>query len=432
MKQAIIVRRKIRPLILVVLIVLVGVGSPVGLAQPANNPPPTPVSNIAAKAERPRPPVPSLSSYDFGYQDGLYAMVTLDKRLKEVKSKVEDEKKIKLKGIPGFEKEIKVQVLWQKRSSAPLAIPILGLTGRNNDRLARRWQSLLYQSGCHVMTFDSVFGEEFSKRARQGASGSVRAEADSAIKVIAAFLRHEDVQGRVSEVRLLGTSYGGTLSLEIARRAKAGELNFSLGPVLALSPTLSLRTAARVLDSFYEKDFGRYNYDMFKLQALKNEKLVAPGEPIPFSPTLMKAGIGYSFRGELKNVVEKSNKLYRLGILERYKDMPKPLRDLKNASKWTFERYIEEMAYVYWKGRGSFRDVGEFWRSGELRLLLNACPGNVHVVEAQDDPLNDPRELADLQSSIEKEKLTVLPSGSHLGYATTKWVEDLIVGYFKN
>ena len=112
--------------------------------------------------------------------------------------------------------------------------------------------------------------------------------------------------------------------------------------------------------------------------------------------------------------------------------MPKPQRNLKNASKWSFVRYIEEMAFVYWKGRSSFKDVDEFWHSGELGSILMDCPDNVHVVQAADDPLNDPNELADLQSSIDNRKLTVLPDGSHLGYATTKWVEELIVGYFKN
>jgi hypothetical protein len=96
---------------------------------------------------------------------------------------------IKLQGVPGFQKEMEVRVHWQTDGEygitrAPLAIPLLGIAGRNKDDLARLWDALLFKTGCHVMTADSSFSYNFNKVSGHGVAGNVAAEAEAVAKVI--------------------------------------------------------------------------------------------------------------------------------------------------------------------------------------------------------------------------------------------------------
>src|SRR5262245_27094985 len=104
--------------------------------------------------------------FDFAYSDGLYATVTLPMKIE--KPDIDDEESVELKGIPGFQKEMKVRALWQTEGKdrikrAPLAVPLLGMAGRNKDDLARLWQALLFETGSHVMTPHSSFSSDFNE-----------------------------------------------------------------------------------------------------------------------------------------------------------------------------------------------------------------------------------------------------------------------------
>ena len=89
--------------------------------------------------------------FDFACWDGLYATVTLPKRIE--KSAIEDGESMKLQGVPGFQKEIQVRALWQTEGKnrirrAPLAVPLLGIAGDSSCfgracRFARRHLDVL-------------------------------------------------------------------------------------------------------------------------------------------------------------------------------------------------------------------------------------------------------------------------------------------------
>src|SRR5215510_11514674 len=74
--------------------------------------------------------------FDFAYSDGLYATVSLPKTIG--KPVFERGERIELLGIPGFRKEMEVHAIWQTAGKdrivrAPLAVPLLGIAGRNKD-----------------------------------------------------------------------------------------------------------------------------------------------------------------------------------------------------------------------------------------------------------------------------------------------------------
>jgi predicted alpha/beta-fold hydrolase len=367
--------------------------------------------------------------FDFAYADGLYATITLPKRISKPALKGEV---VKLPAIPGFRKEMTVRALWQIDGAAgvrraPLAVPLLGLAGRNKDDLAGLWQSLLYETGCHVMTADSTFSYDFNEISGQGVAGNIAAEAEAIAKVIAAFLGDNLGRGKVTEVRLLGASYGGNVALYMAKMEREGKLQFPLGPVLALSPPVSLRDSARILDSFYDEDFAAYNYNPYKLVKLRSEDVVSPTSPVPFDPQLMRAGIGYVFRNDLKRIVKKNDKLYNLHLIETHKR----LGDKQGrASGWTFTEFVEEMSFPYWRDKGKVETVDELWSMGDLENLLSAVNGNVRVYVSHDDPLNDPADVAALETGFGPPLFNVLPGGGHLGFAESEWVKQTVKNTF--
>src|SRR5262245_4238599 len=147
--------------------------------------------------------------FKFGYSDGLYATITLTKRIQ--KPAIDTGERIELQGIPGFRKEMSVRAHWQtdgeyRIARAPLAVPLLGIAGRDKDELARLWESLLFETGCHVMMADSSFSYDFNKASGHGVTGNVVAEAEAVAKVIEAFLNTPQARGKVTEIRLMGAS----------------------------------------------------------------------------------------------------------------------------------------------------------------------------------------------------------------------------------
>ena len=363
--------------------------------------------------------------FDFAHWDGLYATVTLPQRIE--KPAVEHGESIKL-DVPGFRKEVQVRALWQTDAEngikrAPLAVALPGIAGSNKDNLARLWQGLLFETGCHVLTVDSSFSNHFNKASGQGVAGNIAAEATALAKLIETFVNTPEARDKVTEVRLLGASYGGNDALYLAHLNKENKLHFPLGVVVALSPLVSPRATARIVDDFYDQDFASYNYNRAKLVKLTSTPVVSPEGPVPFQPRLMRAGIGYWFHHELQRIARKNDHMYHLGLLNKH-------AQADDKRGWTFTQFVEEMSYPYWRQRGDAQSIDEFWSMGALETLLTDASNNVFVYLSKDDPLNDPADVAALQSRFKAPVFNVLPGGGHLGFANSEWMKTIVMKRF--
>lgn len=367
-----------------------------------------------------------LPPYDFGLNNGLYATVTALNGLEDPKNL--DDTKLKLSKIPGFKKDLEVRVMWQ-REPAPMVAIVLGLGSRSRSLMARTYMAYLYEAGYHVLTFDSPFLPAFTERSRHGVAGNIEKEATLCAGIIEAAVKSSQAKGLVTKVGIVGASYGGTLALNIARLSKNGTIGLQVSSVLAVSPPVNMRMAAARLDKWWAED--RWNYKLADLYAdLANHKPVAAGEPIPFPDEEMRAGIAAAFRLDLKEVVNHNDNFYKLGMLPKEQSNDEQYRR-DWAETWTFTKFIEQMTYPYWNKYGAVHSVDEIWEAGDLRQVLPQCPDYVHVIIASDDPLNDPAELAQLQSATPATVLKVLPNGGHMGYLGTKWAKARIQKLFE-
>jgi predicted alpha/beta-fold hydrolase len=363
------------------------------------------------------------ANYDYGISDGLYATVTANSF---DTPKVDNETKVKLRP-EGFKKDIEAKVIWQA-GRKPLAVLLLGLASRSKDKMAQLWKCHLREAGFHVMTFDSPFLPVFSERSRHGVAGNVAEESQLVANLVAAFLSKSDVRERVTSIGVVGISYGGTLALNISKMAQEGRCPFKVDRVLAFSPPVRMRTAAQHLDLFFQ---DRWNYTLSELSDdLLGHKPVAEGQPVPFPAAEMRAGIAAAFRMDLEDIVEFSDRFYKLGILPQERSSGDAYRK-DVAGTWSFERFVGEMSFAYWKQQGKVDSPERLWDAGDLTKLLQNCPSNTHVVIAVDDPLSDPSELSVLRSMLSSDRLTVLPRGGHMGYNATQWVKNRVARLFE-
>jgi predicted alpha/beta-fold hydrolase len=362
------------------------------------------------------------SGYDYAITDGLYATVTANSF---DAPKVENETKFKLKP-EGFKKDLEVRVIWQA-GRKPLAVLLLGLASRSKDKMAQLWKCHLREAGFHVMTFDSPFLPAFSKKSRHGVAGNVMEESKLVMNLVASFLSKRDVRERVTSLGLVGISYGGTLALNLSKMAQEGKCPFAVDRVLALSPPVSMRTAARQLDVFYQ---DRWNFTLAELADDLMGHKPTPDGRVPFSGSEMRAGIAAAFRMDLEEIVEFSDRFYKLGILPRERfDKDDGYRQ-DTAGTWSFERFVDQMSFAYWRQHG-VDSPEQLWAAGDLTRLLRNCPANAHLVISVDDPLNNPSELSALRSVLPPNRLTLLPRGGHMGYSSTQWVKNRAARLFE-
>lgn len=365
-----------------------------------------------------------LPPYDYQIENGLLATVTA---LNFDKPDVRNEKSMSLKKVEGCAKDMEVQVMWQN-GQAPLAVLLLGFTSRSKSPMAQIWKSQLYASGCHVMTMDSPFLPSFNRRSRHGVAGNLEMEAQLAGNVIAAFLKTNDAKAKVTKFGIVGGSYGAYLALNIASMAKAGKIPVIPERVLALSPPVKVKTAADMLDKFHRED--RWNYELTQLAGDLQGLTPAKGLKANFPDSELRAGIAAAFRLDLSEITLYTDEAYKLKILP-YQNDTDDSRKASYADAWTFNRYLDEMCYPYWQSKGKVNSLQQLMDMGDVRLLIQKAPEGVLTVIADDDPMNDPAELAVLKASVPSSKLIVLPRGGHMGYISSKWSEALIQSLFK-
>lgn len=353
----------------------------------------------------------SVADCDCCCPSGLYATITAPKSFSE--PFLPNERKIKVRP-EGFAKEIEARVLWQKNKEAPLAVLMLGLTSRSKDTFSQLWKSYLLDAGCHVLTFDSVFSPDFSKRSMHGASGYLPEEGRVAASVIADFLKSPEAKGRCTKVMLLGTSYGGDIALECAKLSRDGKLPYAVDRVLAFSPPVNLERAAHFLDQCYLVDLHKFG--LMDLLPLRDAGPINnAGAKVPFSDDMMRAGIGYIFHGDIKGVASKNYSMYGREIGASAPD----------SNAVTFRDYVEGVAYPYWKAKGKVSSAGDLWSAGDLSQLMAQTPENCKVVLAQDDPLNEAGAAQALAGQYGS-RVQVLPAGGHLGYCGSNWVKNRV------
>jgi predicted alpha/beta-fold hydrolase len=336
----------------------------------------------------------------------------------------------------GFLEDFKLCAKWQP-GKAPLAVIVVGLFSKADDKLAQHWQRMLYDTGCHVLCTDSLFRHDVTKRTGMGIPGNPKVEAEVLARVVNAVMDYrgedgdrEPVRPLISSVRLLGTSYGGEVALHLAMTNSARQ--WPVDRCLLLSVPVSMHSTAQAMDRFIKEDRPKFELSLFKLL---DGYTPEHDPPTAKEESLIRAGIAYYFQAGLEDVINESEKRYMKGYRDRLKAEEEaeearagrpPAKKMSDWGNWNYNDFVELMAAPYWKTTAE-----ELWKQGDLATLLADAPAYTQVVVSADDPLDKPEDLAALKARYSEPKLIVLPHGGHMGYCATRWLKALIEKTFK-
>lgn len=395
--------------------------------------------------------------------------------------KIDGERKVIIpKSNTEFKADLEVRMFWQ-RGKAPLAVTLLGFGMASDERNARAWQADLYRAGNHVLSFDSLIRNNMNRVTGHGAAGNILEEGRLTARIINAFLSTRDPEtggtyrDRVSSVRLLGTSYGGNIALQTMREGSA--VLWPLDRVLIVSTPVDFLHTTTLFDKYYHED--RTRFGKLSLARLLHGFTPDSADPNDKELSLMRAGIGYSFHGDFAAMAKDNMERYmpqlkqhlrefeesqecarhrkeQLALLEASYDAERKsiqaqkgqlgskeynaLKDdcdarynsqkdhvkkkLDDPNHWTFKTYFSLLCNPYWEAKGDYSDFGR------LKKLMEGAPNFVQVVIAEDDPLNNPEDLAELKQSLKEPQLLLLPHGGHLGFNGTQWFQALMAKFF--
>ena len=363
--------------------------------------------------------------YDFKYTNGLYATIVGFLSIPKVEVKGQESYKLK---IDSFRKEMPVKAVIQ-RGKAPLVVVLLGIDGRADGNLGRLWPSYFAAAGYHVLTFDSTFLPSFIETSGHGVTGNLKAESERVKEIIAAFLQLPELKDKVSKLGLVGMSYGALEALLLGEEAQKGALPFKVDAIQAYSPPIQLQWTGELIDRWYDED--RWQYTLVELAGkLSGHTPVPPNEPVPFSDSVMRAGIAAAFRLGLKEVIARNDRLYKLNLLPSGNEFDDEYVRREYAATWGYERFIDEAVFPYWRKRLNLTSVSDLTWPIDVRNLLPKQPPGAEVILAEDDPFNSPESLAELKKQAHKGSLTVLPRGGHLGYAACAWTKAKLLRLF--
>src|SRR4029079_753828 len=110
----------------------------------------------------------------------------------------------------------------------PLAVMVLGAEGRAMDPLSKRWISWMGDAGWHGLVFNSTLNKDFVGICGRGVSGNIAAESECVRDIIAGALRSPCFEGRVTQVGIVGMSYGAIQSLFLGKMAAENKLPFKV------------------------------------------------------------------------------------------------------------------------------------------------------------------------------------------------------------
>jgi len=361
------------------------------------------------------------ASYRFPFDNGLYATVVGYQSVKP--GKLPNQRKIEL-AIPTFRDKVPVRAILQAER-APLTILLLGIFGSTSGRFERVWPGWLAEHGHHVLTLDSTFLPYFTKASRTGPAGNVEAEAERISEIIAAFLERPEVRGRVSEIGVVGISYGAIEALQLGRMAARGQLPFEINALNAFSPPLRLDKTAEMIDEWHRKD--RWKYTLAQLSSRVGD--VKPGADV--SDSELRAAIAAEMRLNLTGVVMASDSIFGLNALPRGNEFDDYYKREEYAQAWTFSKYMHDIAYPYWREQRGYRSFDDFAASFDVHLLLKEQPAYSRTFLTMDDPLNRPEDAELIRRHAAHLGVVILPNGGHLGYVGTPWVRERLTSLYE-
>jgi hypothetical protein len=322
-----------------------------------------------------------------------------------------------------------------QRHPAPLAFVIAG-TGADHDAVKARLLARMFAKlGCHVITLPSPTFQNFIVTA--SATGVPGLITDDAVDLYRAMrLAYDQVKGeiQVSKFYLTGYSLGAAQAAFVARLDEA-ERAFDFERVLMINPPVSLYNSALILDRMLDANtpegvgvfFNGMLAAFAEVYAREEDKISLSSDFLYTvyrqrqpSEKNLKAAIGVSFRLASANLAFTSDVMTKAGYIA-----PKapPLTSTTSLDEFaavavrsTFQDYIDELFYPYFKSRRPEIALADLIEATDLHSIEPYLRQSqkIGLMHNRDDIIMAPGELEWLEQ-VFGNRAEIYPAGGHCG-----------------
>ena len=325
-----------------------------------------------------------------------------------------------------------------QRDHAPLVFLIAGTGSRYSSAKMTFLEALFYGAGFHVVALTSTTHPDFIlTAARHPMPGYMPADVDDIYELmrrIRGELEKDEIE--VDSYSLAGFSLGGTQAAFLAER-DARERRFGFRRVLLINPSVSLYDSSAILDRMFEEALpgGPTSTDRLITDLLTrltpyfhdrrrgrvdDEFLYHIADAERPTASELRAIVGAVFRLSLANMIFTADVVTGGGhVVERGEALgvgSSLTQYMKRSTRWTFQRYVDEMLLPYWSERVPrlTRDVLVHNASLESIRAFLSTADTVGVVTNADDFILTPANLDFLRRTF-ADRARVYPHGGHAG-----------------
>ena len=327
--------------------------------------------------------------------------------------------------------------LWLQSRPAPLVFILPGIGAHRTSRNAAVLAELAFDDGFSVVTVSSPFHPEFLLNGLTDPyPGYTPNDAEDIYTALS--LIHEQIvdehPGMVTSTSLAGYSLGGIETLHIAaaqRDRPPGSLRFER--FVALNPPVDLRHAAQQFDRYFDAPLrwpAQERDQRVKELAMKAflvlQEGIEAGKTLPLDRTESEFLIGLQGRTMLVTMLEAIRERTGQGLrIEAQRaDERGPLHYLLNES--TLQNYGDQLLVPHYRAKLGVGG-GELERAASLRSIAEELRRNdrIQVLTNADDFIVTEEALGWLRG-VMGERLTIFPSGGHLGNLHLRDVQSAV------
>jgi pimeloyl-ACP methyl ester carboxylesterase len=330
--------------------------------------------------------------------------------------------------------------LWLQRGHAPLAIVSPGLGSHRVSNATLSLAEALYNDGFSVVTIAGVFHPEFMTNA---STHALPAYPPNDCRDLHVFITEIDralekkYPGRFGKKALVGFSMGGFQALHLAATEKStdpGLLRFDR--YVSINNPVDLHYGDQAIDNLSnaanswppETRQARANnavHKAAKLFTLSPEKFAAP----PFDAIESKFLVGASFRLTLRDTIFCSQERHDMGVLTTPISRWNREAAYREIYEFSLRDYFQEFALPYYRQHGV--TAADFKRENNLKTYTRALRThkNTRVIVNSNDFILSSGDVSWLRSTFGSSRLTVFPSGGHIGNLATPQVQQQVLDY---
>lgn len=310
-----------------------------------------------------------------------------------------------------------------RRKMRPLTIVLPGVFTDLKDNNSMRFAVTSFKDGSHTVQFPNPLSVDYLRNRPLHAYGDIFTESKIYFETIRELIRTlvDDRSLKISDVRILGASYGAFMTA-VMSSFETDRYTEMIQSYLLISPPFDMLEGLRQMDLYLEKTVAylRPNQTLFYLDDVA--RIAARTIFRIFTPKDSKKAMGIVAHIGFQNLFLKSLKFAQQenGTFY-YPELSGPLSDEEEVE---FKKQLRFISYTRDFVPSTFERLQG--QEGSIMYWLSKRPeqsfdlSKVRILTSADDFLNQPEVWP------EDPGVVVMPTGGHMGFRGTKWLDRMI------